>query len=179
MPKETLAHSGLLAPPRSSRGHSAAIHQSPQRTRPAVLKPLRRRNPDPLLFLAFSVSFSRFAIFLALLCVFSLLLQGCWGLGIPCFFRGFPALSCTKTKDQIGRVRENAANYHAIVFSLRPPHLLRLGPFLEGRFPWRTQEDGIRTGGVTKVFHCAIVNSLPVAHLRPQESFKAILRRWP
>ena len=56
-------------------------------------------------------------------------------------------------------------NYYTVVFLLRPPYLLRRGPFLERKNVCNSQENGVRTRCSAIVNHGAIVNSLRVVHV--------------
>ena len=56
-------------------------------------------------------------------------------------------------------------NYYAVAFLLRPPNLLRRGPFLERENVCNSQENGVRTRRAAIVNHSAIVNSLRVVNL--------------
>ena len=48
-------------------------------------------------------------------------------------------------------------NYYAVVFLLRPPYLLRRGPFFERKKVFNSQENGVRTRCAAIVDHSAIV----------------------
>ena len=66
----------------------------------------------------------------------------------------------TKNTTTIAKI----VNYYAIVFLLRPPYLLRRGPFLERNNVHDSQETGVRTRSAI-ANHSAIVNSLRVVNL--------------
>ena len=53
---------------------------------------------------------------------------------------------------------EKIANY-SVVFLLRPPYLLRHGPFLQGENVCNSMENGVRTRCAAIVNHSAVVNS--------------------
>ena len=59
---------------------------------------------------------------------------------------------------------EKIVNYYAVVFLLRPPHLLRHGPFLERKMSVVFRKE-VSTEGAAIVNHSALANSLRVAHL--------------
>ena len=52
------------------------------------------------------------------------------------------------------------ANYYGVVFLLRPPNLLRRGPFLEKKNVCNSQEDGVRTSCAAIVNHPAVLKIL-------------------
>ena len=56
-------------------------------------------------------------------------------------------------------------NYYAVVFLLRPPDLLRHGPFSERENVSNSQENGVRTRCAAIVNHRAIVKILRVKNL--------------
>ena len=56
-------------------------------------------------------------------------------------------------------------NYYAVVFLLRPPNLLRPGPFLERKNVCNSQENGIHTRCATIVNHPAVLKILRVVNL--------------
>ena len=56
-------------------------------------------------------------------------------------------------------------NYYAVVFSLRPPNLLRRGPFFERKNVCNSQENGVRTRRAAIVNHPAILKVLRVVNL--------------
>ena len=58
-------------------------------------------------------------------------------------------------------------NYYAVVFLLRPPDLLRRGPFSERENVCNSQENGVRSRCTAIVNHCdrAIVKILRVVNL--------------
>ena len=55
-------------------------------------------------------------------------------------------------------------NYYAVVFLLRPPDLLRCGPFSERESVCNSQENGVRTRCAAVVNHRAIVKILRVVN---------------
>ena len=56
-------------------------------------------------------------------------------------------------------------NYYAVVFLLRPPDLLRRGPFSERENVCNSQENGVHTRCAAIVNHRAIVKILRVVNL--------------
>ena len=56
-------------------------------------------------------------------------------------------------------------NYYAAVFLLRPPNLLRRGPFLERKNVCNSQESGVRTRCAAIVNHPAVLKILRVVNL--------------
>ena len=64
----------------------------------------------------------------------------------------------TKTTTTIAKI----VNYYAVVFLLRPPDLLRRGPFSERENVCNSQENGVRTRCAAIVNHRAILKILRV-----------------
>ena len=62
---------------------------------------------------------------------------------------------------------QNIVNYYAVVFSLRPPDLLRPGRVLQRQNACKNQEKGVCPGVPAIVNHSAIVNSLQIVNLLP------------
>ena len=58
-------------------------------------------------------------------------------------------------------------NYYAVVLLLRPPNLVRRGPFFERKNVCNSQENGVRTRCATTVNHPAVLKILRVVHLLP------------
>ena len=56
-------------------------------------------------------------------------------------------------------------NYYAVVFLLRPPNLLRRGPFFEGKNVCNSQENGVHTRCAAIVSHLAVLKILRVVNL--------------
>ena len=67
----------------------------------------------------------------------------------------------TKNTTAIAKI----VNYYAVVFLLRPPNLLRRGPFLERENVCNSQENGVCTRCAAIVNHSAIENLLLVVNL--------------
>ena len=67
----------------------------------------------------------------------------------------------TKNTTTIAKI----VNYYAVVFLLRPPDLLRHGPFLERENVCNFQENGVHTRCAAIVNHRAIVKILRVVNL--------------
>ena len=67
----------------------------------------------------------------------------------------------TKNTTTIAKI----VNYYAIVFLLRPPNLLRRGPFLERENVCNSQENGVRTRHAAIVNHPAVLKILRVVNL--------------
>ena len=67
----------------------------------------------------------------------------------------------TKNTTAIAKI----VNYYAVVFLLRPPNLLRRGPFLERENVSNFQENGVHRRRAAIVNHSAVVNSLHVGNL--------------
>ena len=67
----------------------------------------------------------------------------------------------TKNTTTIAKI----VNYYAVVFLLRPPDLLRHGPFSERENVCNSQENGVRTRCAAIVNHRAIVEILHVVNL--------------
>ena len=67
----------------------------------------------------------------------------------------------TKNTTTIAKI----VNYYAVVFSLRPPNLLRRGPFLERKNVCNSQENGVRTSCAAIVHHPAVLKRLRVVDL--------------
>ena len=67
----------------------------------------------------------------------------------------------TKNTTTIAKI----VNYYAVVFLLRPPDLLRHGPFSERENVCNSQENGVRTRCAAIVNHRAIVQILRVVNL--------------
>ena len=67
----------------------------------------------------------------------------------------------TKNTTTIAKI----VNYYAVVFLLRPPNLLRPGPFLERKNVCNSQENGIHTRCATIVNHPAVLKILRVVNL--------------
>ena len=57
------------------------------------------------------------------------------------------------------------ANYYAVVFLLRPPNLLRRGPFFERENVGNSQENGVRARCAAVVNHPVVLKILPVVNL--------------
>ena len=72
---------------------------------------------------------------------------------------------------------EKIVNYYAVVFLLRPPNLLRHGPFLERENACNSQENGVCTRGAAIANHSAIVNSLHVVNLLRPLGYVEMTRR--
>ena len=77
---------------------------------------------------------------------------------------------------------EKIVNYYAVVFLLRPPNLLRRGPFFERQNVCNSQENGVRTRCAAIVYHSAIVFlvqrgplGMDSKHLRLPEHFQKSL----
>ena len=64
----------------------------------------------------------------------------------------------TKSATTIAKI----VNYNAVVFLLRPPYLLRWGPFFETKNVCDSQENGVCTRCTAIANHSAIANSLRV-----------------
>ena len=60
---------------------------------------------------------------------------------------------------------EKIVNYYAVVFLLRPPNLLRRGPFFERKNVCNSQENGVRTRCAAIVNHPAVLKILRVVNL--------------
>ena len=56
-------------------------------------------------------------------------------------------------------------NYYAVVFLLRPPNLVRRGPFFERKNVCNSQENGVRTRCAAIVNHPAVLKILRVVNL--------------
>ena len=56
-------------------------------------------------------------------------------------------------------------NYYAVLFLLRPPYLLRCGPFFERKNVCNSQENGVRTRRAAIANYSAIVNSVRIVNL--------------
>ena len=56
-------------------------------------------------------------------------------------------------------------NYYAVVFLLRPPNLVRRGPFRERQNVCNSQENGARTRRAAIVNHPAVLKILRVVNL--------------
>ena len=56
-------------------------------------------------------------------------------------------------------------NYYAVVFLLRPPNLVRRGPFSERKNVCNSQENGVRTRCAVIVNHPAVLKILRVVNL--------------
>ena len=56
-------------------------------------------------------------------------------------------------------------NYYAVVFLLRPPNLVRRGPFFERKNVYNSQENGVRTRCAAIVNHPAVLKILRVVNL--------------
>ena len=56
-------------------------------------------------------------------------------------------------------------NYYAVVFLLRPPNLLRRGPFLERKNVCNSQENDVRTRCAAIVNHPSVLKILRVVNL--------------
>ena len=56
-------------------------------------------------------------------------------------------------------------NYYAVVILLRPPNLLRCGPFFERKNVCNSQENGVRARCAAIVNHPAVLKILRVVHL--------------
>ena len=56
-------------------------------------------------------------------------------------------------------------NYYAVVFLLRPPNLLRRGPFFERKNACNSQENGVRARCAAIVNHPAVLKTLRVVNL--------------
>ena len=56
-------------------------------------------------------------------------------------------------------------NYYAVVFLLRPPNLVRRGPFFEGKNVCNCQGNGVRTRCAAIVNHPAVLKILGVVNL--------------
>ena len=67
----------------------------------------------------------------------------------------------TKNTTTIAKI----VNYYAVVFLLRPPDLLRRGPFSERENVCNSQENGVRTRSAAIVNHSAVVKILRVVNL--------------
>ena len=67
----------------------------------------------------------------------------------------------TKNTTTIAKI----VNYYAVVFLLRPPDLLRRGPFSERENVCNSQENGVRTRCAAIVNHSAVVKILRVVNL--------------
>ena len=79
----------------------------------------------------------------------------------------------TKNTTTIAKI----VNYYAVVFLLRPPDLLRRGPFSERESVCNSQENGVRTRCAAIVNHRAIVQILRVVNLLSRLSF-LLQNRW-
>ena len=62
-------------------------------------------------------------------------------------------------------MRANIVNYYAVVFLLRPPNLVRRGPFFERKNVCNSQENGVRTRCAAIVNHPAVLKILRVVNL--------------
>ena len=60
---------------------------------------------------------------------------------------------------------EKIVNYYAVVFLLRPPNLLRRGPFFERKTICNSQENGVRPRCAAIVNHPAVLKILHVVNL--------------
>ena len=67
----------------------------------------------------------------------------------------------TKNTTTIAKI----SNYYAVVFLLRPPNLLRRGPFLEKKHVCNSQENGVRTSCAAIVNHPAVLKILRIVNL--------------
>ena len=56
-------------------------------------------------------------------------------------------------------------NYYAVVFLLRPPNLVRRGPFCQRKNVCNSQENGVRTRRPAIVNHPAVLKILRVVNL--------------
>ena len=56
-------------------------------------------------------------------------------------------------------------NYYAVVFLLRPPNLVRSGPFFERKNVCNSQESGVRTRCAAIVNHPAVLKIVRVVNL--------------
>ena len=61
----------------------------------------------------------------------------------------------TKNTTAIAKI----VNYHAVVFLLRPPNLVRRGPFFERKNVCNSQENGVRTRRAAIVNHPAVLKN--------------------
>ena len=67
----------------------------------------------------------------------------------------------TKNTTAIAKI----VNYYAVLFSLRPPNLVRRGPFLVRKNVCNSQETGVRTRRAAIVNHPAVLRILRVVNL--------------
>ena len=69
----------------------------------------------------------------------------------------------TKNTTTIAKI----VNYYAVVFLLRPPNLLRRGPFLKRKNVCNSQENRVRTSCAVIVNHPAVLKILRVVNVLP------------
>ena len=92
------------------------------------------------------------------------------GTASPLNFRGRPSKRPIKQPKGPFRTKNTTTiakivNYYAVVFLLRPPNLLRRGPFFERKNVCNSQENGVRARCAAMVNHTAVRKILRVVNV--------------